>query len=59
VVDADTQKAMMAFYYKKQEQQKALAAGADDDAGGRAAWADPRALKQHFAGVGGSVRIPR
>ncbi|GBF94463.1 hypothetical protein Rsub_06997 [Raphidocelis subcapitata] len=57
-VDADTQKAMLAFYYKKQEQQKALCAD-DDDAYARSAWADPRALKQHFAGVGGSVRIPR
>lgn len=60
-VDADTHKAMLAFYHKRQEQQKALdAAAADDgaDDAGRAPWADPRALKQHFAGVA-SVRVPR
>jgi hypothetical protein len=36
---------------------QALAAD-EDDAYSRSAWADPGALKQHFAGVG-SVRIPR
>lgn len=56
-MDADTQKAMLAWYYKKQEQQKALEAAADADDGGSSAWADPRSLKQHFAGVR-DVRFP-
>lgn len=65
-VDAETQKAMLAFYHKRQEQQKRLDAAAEDDdcdvgapsASSTARWADPRALKQHFAGVT-SVRVPR
>jgi hypothetical protein len=36
---------------------QALAAD-EDDSFSAAAWADPRALKSHFAGVG-SVRVPR
>ncbi|KAL3159966.1 hypothetical protein ABBQ38_010354 [Trebouxia sp. C0009 RCD-2024] len=54
-VDAETQKAMMAFYHKKQEEQKKLAENEDDDYT-NSAWANPKALKHHFSGVGG-VRI--
>lgn len=56
-VDADTQKAMMAWYYKKQEEQKKLAEDADDSHTG-AAWASGTSLKSHFAGMQ-NVRIPR
>lgn len=54
-VDAETQKAMMAFYHKKQEEQKKLAENDEDDYT-NSAWANPKALKHHFSGVG-SVRI--
>eukprot|EP00955_Chlamydomonas_euryale_P087838 364327-Chlamydomonas_euryale.AAC.7 len=57
VVDAETQKAMMAFYHKKQEEQKKLAEN-EDDAYGSAAWASSSSLKAHFSGVQ-SVRLPR
>jgi len=57
VVDAETQKAMLAFYYKKQEEAKRLAEDADDSYTS-AAWASSTSLKQHFSGVS-SVRIPR
>jgi len=56
-VDADTQKAMMAWYYKKQEEQKKLAED-EDDSYASAAWASGKSLKAHFSGVQ-NVRLPR
>eukprot|EP00877_Chromochloris_zofingiensis_P003118 jgi/Chrzof1/12807/Cz07g08070.t1 len=56
-VDADTQKAMLAWYYKKQQEQKELA-GNEDDSYINSTWADTKTLKQHFSGVH-DVRIPR
>ncbi|WIA33272.1 hypothetical protein OEZ86_006413 [Tetradesmus obliquus] len=56
-VDADTQKAMMAWYYKKQEEQKALSQD-EEDAYTHSSWANSKSLKQAFAGIN-SVRIPR
>eukprot|EP00741_Cyanophora_paradoxa_P002462 tig00000076_g2386.t1 len=53
-IDAETQKAMMAFYYKKQEEQKKLADD-DEDSYLNSAWANPKALKQHFLGVGSDI----
>eukprot|EP00775_Hariotina_reticulata_P013529 gene13529-13655_t len=55
-VDADTQKAMLAWYYKKQEEQKALSQD-DDDSYTNSSWANFKSLKQHFSGVS-AVRIP-
>ncbi|GAQ87001.1 hypothetical protein KFL_003250040 [Klebsormidium nitens] len=49
--DAETQKAMMAWYFKKQQEEKALAED-DDDAFTNSAWANPKALKSAFSGVG-------
>ena len=51
VVDAETQKAMMAYYHKKQEEQRALVED-EDDAYTHSSWANPKALKTHFSGVG-------
>uniref|UniRef100_A0A383V1I6 Uncharacterized protein n=1 Tax=Tetradesmus obliquus TaxID=3088 RepID=A0A383V1I6_TETOB len=56
-VDADTQKAMMAWYYKKQEEQKALSQD-EEDAYTHSSWANSKSLEQAFAGIN-SVRIPR
>ncbi|KAF6251199.1 flagellar basal body protein [Scenedesmus sp. NREL 46B-D3] len=56
-VDADTQKAMMAWYYKKQEEQKALSQD-EEDAYTHSSWANSKSLKQAFAGIN-SVRFPR
>lgn len=55
VVDAETQKAMMAFYHKKQEEMKKLEEDMDDSYTG-ANWSSSGSLKKHFAGVG-DVRI--
>ncbi|KAL2612934.1 hypothetical protein R1flu_024626 [Riccia fluitans] len=43
-VDAETQKAMMAWYYKKQEEQKRMSVD-EDDAYVNSEWANPKALK--------------
>ena len=51
MVDAETQKAMMAYYHKKQEEQRALVED-EDDAYTHSSWANPKALKTHFSGVG-------
>jgi hypothetical protein len=49
----EEQRAALAFYSKRQAEAARLAACADaDDAGADAAWADPGALKAHFAGIG-------
>ncbi|KAK9823695.1 hypothetical protein WJX72_004678 [[Myrmecia] bisecta] len=54
-VDAETQKAMMAFYHKKQEEQKRLMEDQYEDYT-NSVWANPKALKSHFSGVG-NVKI--
>jgi len=51
VVSEDEQKAMIAFYHKKQQEAEKLAAE-DDDAAMHAAWANPKALKNAFNGMG-------
>jgi hypothetical protein len=51
VVDAETQKSMLSYYHKKQEEQKQLV-GDDEDDFTNSAWANPKALKGHFSGVG-------
>lgn len=56
-VDAETQKAMLAYYYKKQEEEKKLVTDTDDSYSS-AAWASGNSLKQHFSGVS-TVKIPR
>eukprot|EP00899_Mesostigma_viride_P024189 jgi/Mesvir1/4955/Mv11448-RA.1 len=56
IVDAETQKAMMAFYYKKQEEAKRLE-GDDEDAFTNSAWANPKSLKAQFAGTGQGIRF--
>ncbi|KAL3680340.1 hypothetical protein R1sor_023296 [Riccia sorocarpa] len=43
-VDAETQKAMMAWYYRRQEEEKHLSVD-EDDAYANSEWANPRALK--------------
>ncbi|GBG79278.1 hypothetical protein CBR_g29428 [Chara braunii] len=50
-VDQETQKAMMAWYYKKQQEQKELEED-DDDSYSNSEWANPKALKRYFSGVG-------
>ena len=55
VVDAETQKAMLSYYHKKQEEQKSLVQDDEDDYT-NSAWANPKALKSHFSGVG-SIRF--
>jgi len=42
---------MMAYWYKKQQEQKKLEEDADDDFI-NSSWADPKALKKHFSGIG-------
>jgi hypothetical protein len=51
VVSEDEQKAMIAFYHKKQAEQEKMALE-DEDAYMNSAWANPKALKQAFTGVG-------
>ncbi len=50
-IDAETQKAMLSYYHKKQEEQKQLVDNDEDDYT-NSAWANPKALKGHFSGVG-------
>ena len=47
----EEQKAMIAFYHKKQQEAEKLAAE-DDDAYLHSSWADPKALKAAFTGIG-------
>lgn len=42
---------MMAYYYRKQEQLKKLEENDEDDYL-NSSWANPKALKSHFTGVG-------
>ena len=51
VVSEDEQKAMIAFYHKK-EQEMAKMALEDEDVYQNSAWANPKALKNAFTGVG-------
>ncbi|KAJ7530071.1 hypothetical protein O6H91_15G077700 [Diphasiastrum complanatum] len=49
-IDAETQKAMMAWYYKQQQEQKKLYED-EDDSYANSEWANPKALKSHFQGT--------
>ena len=50
-ISPEEHKAMMAYYHKKQEEMKALATNSEDDYT-NSAWANSKALKNHFSGVG-------
>lgn len=54
VISAEEQKNMMSYYHKKQEEMKKLAEASEDLSA--SSWADPKALKGAFAGVG-NVRV--
>jgi len=51
VVSEDEQKAMIAFYHKKQQEMEKLSLE-DEDAYMHSTWANPKALKNTFTGVG-------
>jgi len=51
VVSEDEQKAMIAYYHKKQQEQDKMALE-DEDAYLNSTWANPKALKNTFVGVG-------
>jgi len=51
VVSEDEQKAMIAFYHKKQQETEKMEME-DEDAYMHSTWANPKALKQAFSGVG-------
>mmetsp|Transcript_3179 Transcript_3179/g.8460 ORF Transcript_3179/g.8460 Transcript_3179/m.8460 type:complete len:296 (-) Transcript_3179:40-927(-) len=51
-VTPEEHKAMLAYYHKRQEEMKHLAQNDEDDYT-NSAWANSRALKNHFSGVGG------
>jgi hypothetical protein len=51
VVSEDEQKAMIAFYHKKQSEAEKMEME-DEDAYLHSAWANPKALKNAFSGVG-------
>lgn len=55
-VDAETQKAMMAFYHKKRQEHEALAANQDDDYT-HSSWASGNSLKAAFAGVDSGIKF--
>jgi len=55
IVSEDEQKAMIAFYHKKQQDQEKMALE-DEDAYLHSSWANPKALKNAFSGVGGDVQ---
>jgi len=55
IVSEDEQKAMIAFYHKKQQDQEKMALE-DEDAYLHSSWANPKALKNGFSGVGGDVQ---
>lgn len=50
-ISPEEHKAMMAYYHKRQEEMKALEANEEDDYT-NSAWANSKALKNHFSGVG-------
>lgn len=50
-IDQEAQKAMLSFYHKKQEEQKKLEE-ANDDTHLNSPWANPKALKNAFTGLG-------
>lgn len=59
-LDADAQKAMMAYYYKKQEEHKKLVELAEDEPDfSSSAWSNPNALKSSFHGLGSISFRPR
>merc|ERR1719240_721861 len=51
IVSEAEQKAMIAFYHKKEQEQQKMALE-DEDAYMHSAWANPKALKNSFTGVG-------
>jgi len=51
IVSEDEQKAMIAFYHKKQQEAEKLALE-DEDAYLHSQWANPKALKSAFTGIG-------
>ena len=51
VVSEDEQKSMIAFYHKKEQEMNRMALE-DEDAYQNSAWANPKALKNAFTGVG-------
>jgi len=51
VVSEDEQKAMIAFYHKKQQEAEVMALE-DEDAYLNSQWANPKALKKAFTGIG-------
>lgn len=50
-MNEQAQKEMMAFYFRKQEEHKKLMENDDDDYV-QSSWANPKALKSNFTGVG-------
>ncbi|KAI9217731.1 hypothetical protein BC828DRAFT_390412 [Blastocladiella britannica] len=52
-LNEQAQREMMAYYYRKQEELKKLED--DDDDFSNSAWANPKALKSSFQGMGGGV----
>jgi len=51
VVSEEEQKSMIAFYHKKQTEAEQMAME-DEDAYLHSSWANPKALKNHFTGIG-------
>ena len=51
VVSAEEQKAMIAFYHKKEQEMQKMSLE-DEDSYMNSAWANPKALKNAFSGVG-------
>jgi len=51
VVSEEEQKSMIAFYHKKEQEMNRMAAE-DEDAYQNSSWANPKALKNAFSGVG-------
>lgn len=58
IVSEAEQKAMIAFYHKKEQEQQKMALE-DEDAYMHSAWANPKALKNSFTGVGDISWKPR
>lgn len=50
-ISPEEHKAMMAYYHKRQEEMKALETNDEDDYT-NSTWANSKALKNHFSGVG-------
>ena len=51
VVSEDEQKAMIAFYHKKEQEMQKMSLE-DEDSYMNSAWANPKALKNSFTGIG-------